>query len=120
MRDDEDDNGRWKNVLIELLFIKDFCSSLEEAQAIVESIEEEQEDNRDRDRDSPGMETESKAWSDALQDFLGISAEESQEVISISKGAVEKVDDDEDTHEDAEIESLPEKDEEADKKEEEM
>jgi hypothetical protein len=112
MKDDEDDNGRWKNALIELLFNKDFCSSLEEAQAIVESIEEEQEDNRDGD--SPEMETENKAWKDALQDFLGISAEESKEImdqcrdaISTSNGDGEK-DDDEDIHEDAETASLPE------------
>jgi hypothetical protein len=114
MKDDEDDNGRWKNALIELLFNKDFCSSLEESKAIVESIIEEREDKRDEDGDSPpGMESEVKAWNDALQDFLGISVEESQEImdqcrdaISTSKGEGEKDDDDEDTHEDAEIASL--------------
>jgi hypothetical protein len=110
MKDDEDDNGgRWRNVLIKLLVDKDFCSSLEESKAIVESIEEEQEDNRDGDGEGdspPGMDTENKAWNEALQDFLGISAEESKQImdqcrdaISTSEGDGAKDDDDEDTNE---------------------
>ena len=117
MKDNGDDNddGRWKSVLVKLLVDKDFCSSLEESRAIVESIEEEeQEDNRDGDGDSPGMETEIKAWNVALQEYLGISGEKSQQIMDQCRAAIstskkgdgEKDDHDEDTsHEDAEEES---------------
>jgi hypothetical protein len=53
--DDDNDDGRWKSVLINLPADKDFV--WEESRAIVESIEEEQEDNRDGDGVIPGMET---------------------------------------------------------------
>jgi hypothetical protein len=111
MKDDNDnDGGRWKSALIELLFDKDFCSSLEESKAIVESIEEEQEDNRDGDGHSPGIETEIKAWNDALQEFLGISVEESQQIMNQCRAGDgdEKDGDDEDTHENSEAASSPE------------
>jgi hypothetical protein len=109
----DNDDGRWKSALVNLLVGKDFCSSLEESRAIVESIEEEQEDNRYGDGDSPAMETEIKAWNVALQEYLGISVEQSQQImdqcrtaISTSKGDGAKDDDDEDaSHEDAEEES---------------
>jgi hypothetical protein len=109
MNDNDDDDSRWKSALIELLFDKSLCSSLEESQAIVESIAEEREDHRDDgDGNSPGMETEIKEWNHALQEYLGISVEESQQImdqcratVSTSNGDGEQ-DDDEDTHEDPE------------------
>jgi hypothetical protein len=120
--DNDGDEGRWKRALIELLFDKALCSSLEESQAIVELIAEEREDSRDNgDGNSPGMETEIKEWNHALQEYLGISLEESQQImdqcratISISQVDGEK-DEDEDTHEDdAEDESLLDDDDDGD------
>jgi hypothetical protein len=122
---DQGDESRWKSVLIELLFEKALCSSLEEAQAIVESIEEEQqEDNQDREYGDPIMKTkecyiaaqEMKEWKDALQDFLGISVEESQQImdqcraaISTSKRDGEK--DDDASHKDSLLENPSDEDE---------
>jgi hypothetical protein len=101
---EDDEDGRWKSALIELIFDKALCSSLQESQAIVESIAEEREDNRNGD--SPGMETEITEWTHALQDFLGISVEESHQIIDQCRAAISTSKGDAETHEDSEEESL--------------
>lgn len=117
---DDYDAFRFKITLIELLFDKAFCNSLQESEAIVESIcedREDEEDNQDGVGDPPAMDTAIEEWNIALQEFLGISFEESQQImdqcrgaaISASKGDGKKDEHDEDSsHEDSEEESLPE------------
>jgi hypothetical protein len=103
------DNRAWKKALAECLFEKALCSSRLESATIVESIAEERDDTRDPGIEIETTEIEYTEWNQALQDYLGISVEESQQILDQCRAAVsgskEVGDQDDNTHVEPEEES---------------